>query len=435
MKFSNWADRIQRERGIIQLMKDLGSATAEKGRPLYMLGGGNPAHISPIERYFRDRMNELLQSSNRFEKLIGSYAGPQGLYQFSEALADLLGRTYGWDIGPQNIAVANGSQMTFTILFKLFSGLYADGQNKQILLPMTPEYIGYNEADEETLRFRSVRPKINKTSTVTFKYEVDFNQIENMDNISAICVSRPTNPTGNMVADDEMRNLDKLAQRHGIPLIIDGAYGLPFPNIVYRDATVSWNSNIILVLSLSKLGLPGTRTGIIIAREDLIDFFTCANAIMTLASGNFGSALTLDSIKSGEILRLSHEIIQPYYRDLMEHATETIHQEMRNIPYAIHEPEGAFFVWLWFPGLPISDEELYARLKRRNVYVVPGSYFFPGLREPWRHRHECIRLSYAGEKAMVRDGIGIIAEEVARAYAESNDDSVARLEMTDTSKA
>ncbi len=419
LQYSNWADLIRRERGIINLMKDLGSARAEPDRPLYLLGGGNPAKIPQIEQYFRERMVELMQSANNFERLIGNYAGPQGLNQFCEALADLLKQTYGWDIGPENIAVTNGSQMTFTIVFRLFSGRYGNNSQKQILLPMTPEYIGYNEADDAAPRFRSVRSKIVASSEQTFKYEIDFDRFEITDEIGAICISRPTNPSGNMVTDDELQRLNKLAEQHDIPLIIDGAYGLPFPNLVYTDATVDWNPNTILSLSLSKLGLPGTRTGIIIAREDIVELFACANAILTLATGNFGSALTLDSVRTGEILRLSETVIQPYYKNLAESVTESIHRNLRNVPYQLHNPEGAFFVWLWFPGLPISDEELYRRLKARNVYIVPGRFFFPGLNDPWQHQYECIRVSYAAELEVIEKGIGIIAEEVERAFAES----------------
>lgn len=419
MEFSSWADRIHRERGIISLMKDLGNASAEAGRPLYMLGGGNPARIPEVERFFRAQMNEVMQS-DRFEKLVGNYAGPKGLNRFSSSLATLLRNTYNWDIGPENIAVTNGSQMAFTILFRLFSGRYADDSQKQILLSMTPEYIGYNEADEEAPRFCSVRPKIVETSRHTFKYKVDFSEIEMTDEIGAICISRPTNPTGNMITDNELQQLVSMAQHQDVPLIIDGAYGLPFPNLVFTDATVQWGPNIILSLSLSKLGLPGTRTGIVIAAEEVIELFTCGNAILTLASGNFGSVLALDAVESGEILKLSDEIIQPFYKDLKDYVTEVIHQQMQGIPYMLHDPEGAFFVWLWFPGLPISDEELYQRLKKRNVYIVPGRHFFPGLSEDWDHRYECIRISYAGDKDMVGKGIGIIAEEVGRAFAESS---------------
>ena len=56
-------------------------------------------------------------------------------------------------------------------------------------------------------------------------------------NTGAICVSRPTNPTGNVITDDEVEQLDALAQTHNVPLIIDGAYGLPFPGLIYTPAS------------------------------------------------------------------------------------------------------------------------------------------------------------------------------------------------------
>jgi valine--pyruvate aminotransferase len=46
-----------------------------------------------------------------------------------------------------------------------------------------------------------------------------------------ICVSRPTNPTGNVITDEELIKLDALANQHGIPLVIDNAYGVPFPGL------------------------------------------------------------------------------------------------------------------------------------------------------------------------------------------------------------
>jgi valine--pyruvate aminotransferase len=49
------------------------------------------------------------------------------------------------------------------------------------------------------------------------------------------------------------------------------------------------------------------------------------------------------------------------------------------------------------------------------VIVVPGSYFFYGLPDDWRHRHQCLRLSYCQPRERVRRGIEILAEEVRRA--------------------
>jgi valine--pyruvate aminotransferase len=82
----------------------------------------------------------------------------------------------------------------------------------------------------------------------------------------------------------------------------------------------------------------------------------------------------------------------------------------------IHRPEGAFFLWLWFPGLPVSSAELYRRLKARGVYVISGHHFFPGLATDWPHREQCLRINYSQAPESVAAGIEIIAEEVRRAY-------------------
>ena len=73
-------------------------------------------------------------------------------------------------------------------------------------------------------------------------------------------------------------------------------------------------------------------------------------------------------------------------------------------------------MWLWFEGLPLSCQELYERLKKRGVLVVPGHHCFFGLKEDWPHRHECIRVSYVQDQEKVRQGVAIIAEEVEKAY-------------------
>jgi valine--pyruvate aminotransferase len=63
--------------------------------------------------------------------------------------------------------------------------------------------------------------------------------------------------------------------------------------------------------------------------------------------------------------------------------------------------------------MPITSKELYQRLKKREVLVIPGHYFFFGHADPdWGHRDECIRVSYAMDEDVVRDGLRIIAEEV-----------------------
>ena len=114
-------------------------------------------------------------------------------------------------------------------------------------------------------------------------------------------------------------------------------------------------------------------------------------------------------------------MIRPHYQELCGVAVEALQDAFDGLPLRIHRPEGAFFLWLRFPGLPIPSAELYRRLKRRGVYVLSGHHFFPGLPDDTPHRHECVRLSYAQPVERVRSGIWILAEEVRGAYDEDRD--------------
>ena len=412
MKFSQFGEKFARQCGILQLMDDLGHALAEGGADTIMLGGGNPSHIPQVEACLRERMAAMLRQGDEFERLVGNYAAPGGDLPFRRAVAELLRREFGWPVTAANIALTNGSQTAFFYLFNMFAGEYDDRSRRKILLPLTPEYIGYNDAGLSDDIFVSYRPEIEHLDGRLFKYRVDFDALRVTDDIGAICVSRPTNPTGNVLTDGEIDRLHTLARQADIPLIIDNAYGLPFPGILYRDVRPVWDEHIVFAFSLSKLGLPGARTGIVVAAEPIAAAIAGANAILSLAPGNFGAFMALDLMQSGDVIRLSREVIRPHYQAKAERALAAVHREMAGLDYYVHDPEGAFFLWLWFDGLPITSADLYERLKERGVLVVPGHYFFPGLADDWRHRYECLRLSYAGDDEAVERGIRIIAEEV-----------------------
>ena len=416
MNVSKFGKKIAVQSGIGQLMDDLGAARRQ-ARDVLMLGGGNPAHIPAVDRCLRQSMAALLRDGDRFERAIGSYDPPEGSAEFIQAVAGLLRGRFGWDIGPQNIALTSGSQLAFFILFNLFAGDYEDGTKKKILFPLLPEYIGYCDVGLACDLFTARKPRIEHLDEHTFKYHIDFERLDIAEDIGAICVSRPTNPTGNVLTNSELERLSDLASAKGVPLIVDNAYGMPFPNIVFADAEPLWNENTIVCMSLSKLGLPGARTGIVIARREVIEMVARVNAVMSLAPGGVGPAILTDLVRSGRILELGREVIRPFYERKMREVVQQIHECFEGVDYRLHQPEGAFFVWLWFPNLPITSPQLYERLKQRNVLVVPGHYFFPGLTEPWSHTNECLRVNYAQDSQVVAAGIHIIAEEVKRAYA------------------
>jgi valine--pyruvate aminotransferase len=417
MEFSKFGEKFTGHSGILQLMDDLGNAVAGD-KDAIMLGGGNPSHIPSVQRLFRQRMIDILENGDEFEHLVGDYDPPGGNPGFREDVAALLNKLYGWPITGKNIALTNGSQTAFFYLFNLFAGENTQGIQKKILLPLAPEYIGYVDAGIDDDIFVASKPQFQFLDEHTFKYRIDFDAINVDDNIAAICVSRPTNPTGNVLTDNEVEKLRALARKHNIPLIIDNAYGAPFPGIIFEDVTTVWDEEIVLCLSLSKLGLPGVRTGIIVANEEIASAISSMNAIISLAPTSFGAGFVQEMVRSGEIMTISQELIKPHYRSLSQAAEEWVWEALTGTPFYLHKPEGAFFFWLWFKDLPISCGELYERLKKRGVLIVPGHYFYPGLSESWDHKGQCIRMNYTAGEEKVREGIRIIGEEVKRAYAE-----------------
>lgn len=414
-RLSSFGERFSGSTGILELMKDLSEPPADPRSPFCMLGGGNPAIIPEVTAAWEDSLQTLIRDEG-FARLIGAYDSSAGPAGFREAIAELFATTYGWPITALNVAVVNGSQIAAYYLLNMFSGSFPDGRRRKILLPVVPEYIGYADQGLEADCFSGRRPGIEMRGERSFKYRVDFDGLAIDDSIGALCVSRPTNPTGNVLTDDEVRTLAALAGERGIPLILDNAYGLPFPGIIFREAAPIWNADIVLCMSLSKIGLPALRSGIVIARPELVDALSATNAIVSLATGSLGPAIAEGLLRSGRLIKLSREVVGPYYAAKSKRALETVARELGNLPWAAHESEGAIFLWLWFKDVPVPSRELYLRLKARNVIVLPSESFFFGLDGDWKHSRECVRVNYSGSEELFARGIRIMGEELRKIY-------------------
>ena len=81
IELSDFGKRFAGRIGIAELMDDLGSALAADPAPL-MLGGGNPAHIHEVQLLIRQRMSDIMDQPDEFERLIGNYDTPQGATPF-----------------------------------------------------------------------------------------------------------------------------------------------------------------------------------------------------------------------------------------------------------------------------------------------------------------------------------------------------------------
>ena len=417
MEFSDFGNKLSMHSGILQLMEDISKPLPPGIEPIPM-GGGNPARVPGVEKVYRREMEKLLADGDKFEDVLAHYDSQQGRLSFVRTVAGYFSSKYGWDITEKNVMVSNGSQSAMFYLFNLLAGT-SGAVKRTVLFPLMPEYIGYADQGIEKDMFVSIPSKAELYPDRTFKYLVDLKQVEEYledhPEVAAMAVSRPTNPSGNVLTDKEVEALSALCHQHSIPLIIDNAYGLPFPDIIFTDdAAPIWNEDIILSMSLSKIGLPALRTGIVIAKEEIITAMSNINAIASLSTGSLGPVLAEDLIRSGELVELASTTVRPFYKAKADHAAEVIRREFEGTDYYFHKIQGSIFFWLYLPKLSIPTLEFYSVLMKEGVVTVPGEYFFFGSdTAPYPHEHydKCLRLNYAGSDEVTEKGLKIIARK------------------------
>ncbi len=399
-------------------MADLGEAL-NVNPDLLFLGGGNPAQIPEFEQLMASELAAIAADEEQLHRLLGVYQSPRGSETLISELCSYF-QHLGWPVSEKNICLSSGSQSAFFMLFNLLAGPSECKQLGKILLPMLPEYLGYAGQGLGNNMFVGCAPKLSRVGEHEFKYHCDFDAVEQAlrsEHICALCVSRPTNPSGNVHSLETMHRLGQLADSNAVPLIVDGAYGSPFPGIVYDEQALAWQSNRVFVLSLSKLGLPGARTGIVVADEQLISKLSSVNTVLSLANGNLGPALFESLLKKRQLDRLCAETIQPFYAKKREYMLSLIKANWVGLPYRVHRAQGAFFLWLWFENLPISSAQLYERLKARSVLVMDGSHFFFANASTSLHTEQCIRLSYCADDEVLARAITIIGDELKALYS------------------
>ncbi|MCY7274160.1 MAG: valine--pyruvate transaminase, partial [Phormidesmis sp. CAN_BIN44] len=345
----------------------------------------------------------------------------QGYQPLIDAVVKDFNQRYGLSLTERNILITPGSQSLYFYAANAFGGYAANGELRQIVLPLSPDYTGYGGVTLTPEALVAYKPELEiDRSAHRFKYRPDFTQLQITENTGCVIFSRPCNPTGNVLSDDEVSKITTLAAAHEVPVLIDSAYAPPFPALNFTEMTPQFGGNVLHCMSLSKAGLPGERVGIAIGDESLVHVLECFQTNMCIHSPRYGQAIAARAIASGRLAEISETVIRPFYQAKIAIVEATLDLAMpQELPWFLHRGEGAIFAWLWLQDLPITDWEFYQKLKDVGVIVVPGGNFFPGLREEWAHKHQCLRISLTGsdrdlETAMQR--LAHVAEEVYRSH-------------------
>ena len=410
---------MSRLSGVRAIMKDIIETLRAGGdRAFINLSAGNPVILPEVEQLWRDCTADLLASSD-YGDVVCRYGASQGYQPLIDAVVKDFNQRYGLSLTERNILITPGSQSLYFYAANAFGGYATSGELRQIVLPLSPDYTGYGGVTLTPEALVAYKPELEiDPSAHRFKYRPDFTQLQITENTGCVIFSRPCNPTGNVLSNDEVSKITTLAAVHEVPVLIDSAYAPPFPALNFTEMTPQFGGNVLHCMSLSKAGLPGERIGIAIGDESLVHVLECFQTNMCIHSPRYGQAIAARAIASGRLAEISETVIRPFYQAKIAIVEATLDRAMpQELPWFLHRGEGAIFAWLWLQDLPITDWEFYQKLKDVGVIVVPGGTFFPGLREEWTHKHQCLRISLTGsdrdlETAMQR--LADVAEEVYR---------------------
>ncbi len=405
-------------------MKDIiETLRAGSGQEFINLSAGNPVILPEVEQLWRDCTAELLASAE-YGEVVCRYGSSQGYQPLIDAVRDDFNRRYGLSLTDRNILITPGSQSIYFYAANAFGGYTAaapgvrGGSLKHIVLPLSPDYTGYGGVSLIPEAVIACKPTLDIDAAAhRFKYRPDFSQLSIDETSGCVIFSRPCNPTGNVLTDDEVKKIAAIASVFDVPVFIDSAYGPPFPALNYTEMTPIFGDNIIHCMSLSKAGLPGERIGIAIGDEKIIQVLQSFQTNMCIHSPRYGQAIAARAINSGVLADIGVNVIRPYYQSKFDVVETTLEQAMpKDLPWFLHRGEGAIFAWLWLKDLPMTDWEFYQQLKQVGVILVPGSSFFPGLREDWRHKQECLRISLTATNQEIETAMKRLAKMVEKVY-------------------
>jgi valine--pyruvate aminotransferase len=407
--------------GVRAIMKDINETLrAGAGQQFINLSAGNPLILPEVEQLWRDCTAQLLASSE-YGEVVCRYGSSQGYAPLIEAIANDFNKRYGLNLSDRNILITPGSQSLYFYAANSFGGYTTTGELKQIVLPLSPDYTGYGGVTLTPEALIAYKPTLDiDAANHKFKYRPDFSQVEITENTGSVLFSRPCNPTGNVLTDEEVKKIAALAAPYDAPVLIDSAYGPPFPALNFTEMTPIFGDNILHCMSLSKAGLPGERLGIAIGDENAIHVLECFQTNMCIHASRYGQAIAARAINSGALADIAETVIRPFYQNKFTVVESTLNEAMpKDLPWFLHRGEGAIFAWLWLKDLPSTDWEFYQELKQVGVIVVPGSTFFPGLREEWQHKQECLRISLTGSDEEIAIGMQRLAKIAEKVYQKS----------------
>jgi aspartate aminotransferase len=334
------------------------------------------------------------------------YSPVAGLPELKEAIAAKTLRDSGYEVRPDQVIVTNGGKHA---VYNTFMTLLNPGD--EVLLP-APYWTTY----PEPIALAGATPVVLTTDESTdFRVTVDQLEAARSAMTKAVLFVSPSNPTGAVYPEEEVRAIGEWAVEHGIWVVTDEIY----EHLTYGDHRFTSMPTVVpeiadrcVVLNgvAKTYAMTGWRVGWMIGPADLVKAATNLQSHETSNVANVSQRAALAAV-AGDLDAVA-EMREAYTR-----RGATIHKLLNEIPgVTCMEPQGAFYA---FPSFTeVLGREIAGRrpadtleladliLDRAKVAIVPGEAFgAPGY----------ARLSFAlGDDELV-EGVGRLADLLADA--------------------
>jgi aspartate/methionine/tyrosine aminotransferase len=333
------------------------------------------------------------------------YTPAAGLPELKEAIVAKTLRDSKVGVSASQVLVTNGGKHA---VYNTFEALLNPGD--EVLLP-APYWTTYPEPIALAGGVSVVLP-----TDVESGFRVTVAQLEaaRTDKTKALVFVSPSNPTGAVYPPEEVRAIGEWALKHGIWVITDEIYEhLTFGDNVFTSilAEVPGLADTCVILNgvAKTYAMTGWRVGWMIGPADLIKAATNLQSHSTSNVANVSQRAAIAALEGG--LECVEEMREAFARRAI-----LIHGLLNDIPgVTCMVPQGAFYAFPSMEGLfgrnfggvtPTTTSELCeVILDQAKVALVPGEAFdAPGY----------VRISFAVSDADITEGIGRIADLVAK---------------------
>jgi aspartate aminotransferase len=362
-----------------------------EGVSLADFGAGEPHFSTP--RHIKDAAIEAI------EKNFTRYTNVAGIPEVRQAVVDRHACDFGSNYTPDECVFTTGGKLA---LFNAIQVLVDHGD--EVILPV-PYWVSFKDI---------IQYAGGKVVLVESKEEENFRITAKMieaaitPKTKAIILNTPSNPSGAVVAPEDLEAIVRLAHKNGIYVLLDECYVyLNFTGEIISGGSFTDCKEHILVLgSLSKTyAMTGWRAGFALGPKPII---AAMSKLQSQSTSNTASMVQRASIAA---LTGSQECLAEFRADYIKLRDQVL-AGFETIPgLSCTVPQGAFYVYpnvsrfIGRGGIKSASDLAAKLLSEAHVVVVPGEAF---------GTNEHIRLSYAVSHDVVDEGVKRMREYFAR---------------------